>query len=329
MDNEKLLSTNLPVPHAWSHLPEAASTHAEHVDWLFYYLGITGIILFLLVVGPMILFAFRYKRKHVGQRALSQKDHNTKLEVAWTVIPVIYLAVLFHWGFVGYTKIYEAPVNAKQLRITGKKWDWSVQYPDEDGNVEEGGVGMTLVVPVNQPVQLTMKSLDVIHSFFIPNFRVKQDVLPDRYTQLWFEATEIGEYPVFCAEYCGNSHSNMMAKIKVVSQENYQDWLDKKKNEGVGKSPAELGASLYKSKGCNVCHSVNGTPGVAPSFKGLYGHKVELADGTTPVADDTYIRKSIVEPNSQIVKGFAPVMPKIAISEKEIVAIIEFIKTLK
>lgn len=329
MDLEKLLKTELEVSSPLSQLPIPASTTAEHVDWLYNYLVWTGLFWFLIVVGPLVVFAIRYRRRKAGQRALSQKDHNTTLEVAWTTLPVIYLTFLFHWGFVGYTKMYEAPANAKQLRITAKKWDWAVQYPEQDGFVEDGGVGMTIVLPINEPVQLTMKSLDVLHSFFVPSFRVKQDVLPDRYTQLWFEPNRLGTYPVFCAEYCGNSHSQMMAQIKVVTKEEYLEWLEKKKNEGMGDNPVQRGAKLYKSKGCNVCHSVDGSAGAGPTFKGVYGHKVELADGSSVIADDTYIRESIVEPNAKVVKGFSPVMPKLAIKDAEITALIEFIKSLK
>lgn len=337
MEGLEILAMKLPVASRWSQLPEAASTTAEHVDWLFYFLAWSGGGLFLLVVVPMVVFAIRYRRKHDGQRALSQKDHNTRLEVAWTALPVVYLTILFHWGFVGYTKIYAAPVNAKQLRVEGRKWNWTVYYPEEDGSLEVGGTGVEIVVPVNRPVQLTMHSTDVIHSFFVPNFRVKQDVIPGRYTQLWFEPTQIGEYPVFCAEYCGDDHSKMMAKIKAVSDEDYQIWLAKKKSENSGKPPAELGAILYKTKGCNACHSVDGKPGIAPTFKGVYGHNVELANGASVLADDNYIRESILEPNAKIVKGYASpsVMPKVAFNkdpkeaEKEIIALIEFIKTLK
>jgi cytochrome c oxidase subunit 2 len=330
MDVLELLAMKLPVASSWSWLPEPASTTAEHVDWLFYFLAWTCGGLFLLVIAPLIAFAIHYKRRQKGQLAVSQRDHNTRLEVAWTALPVVYLTLIFHWGFVGYTKIYEAPVNAKQLRVEGKKWSWTVQYPDEDGNIEVGGTGVEIVVPVNQPVQLTMHSRDVLHSFFIPNFRVKQDVLPDRYSQIWFEATTIGEFPVLCAEYCGEKHSQMMAKIKVVSLDDYNAWVAKAKGANDNKSPLELGKDLYKKRGCNACHSVDGSPGIGPTFKGVYGHNVELANGTQVLADDNYIRESILEPSAKIVKGFSDgLMPKIAMPEKEIVGLIEFIKSFK
>lgn len=331
MDLVALLSTKLPVSSAWSWLPEPASTTAEPVDWLFNFLTWTGGILFLLVVVPLVVFAIRYRRRYDGQRALTQKDHNKTLEILWTVLPLVYLALLFHWGFVGYTKMYEAPVDAKQLRIEGKKWAWAATYPEEDGGFEVGA-GEDIVLPLGKPVQLTMHSIDVIHSFFIPNFRVKQDVLPKRYTQLWFRPTAIGEYPVFCAEYCGESHSRMMQKIKVVSEADYAAWLAKRKGEQDSLPPAQLGAKLYVSKGCNACHTVAEPAGpIAPTFKGLYGHQVTMHDGATVTADDNYIRESIVEPQAKIVKGYGPpsAMPKMAITEKEIIALIEFIKTLK
>jgi cytochrome c oxidase subunit 2 len=247
----------------------------------------------------------------------------------WTTLPLIYLALLFHWGFLGYANIYTAPGNSKPLRVVAQKWMWTVQYPDDE--IEVSGKGAVIGVPLNQPVQLTMSSQDVIHSFFVPNFRVKQDVVPGRYTQLWFEATQVGEFPVFCAEYCGDQHSNMMAIIKVMPQDEYKAWIDKVKSAGAALSPLDLGKKLYVSKGCNACHSVDGKPGIAPTFKGLYGHSVELQTGGPVTADDNYIRESILEPSAKIVKGFPPVMPtfKGQLSEADINGLIEFIKSLK
>jgi len=329
MDLAELLSTKLPVSSAWSWLPDPASTVAEPVDWLFNFLAWSCGILFLLVVVPLIVFAIRYRRRHAGQKALTQKDHNTALELLWTGLPVVYLTILFHWGFVGYTKIYQAPVNAKQIRITGEKWSWEAIYPQEDGGIKVGSTGK-IVVPIGQPVELTMISKDVIHSFFIPNFRVKQDVLPNRYTQLWFQPTKLGEFPVFCAEYCGDSHSRMMTRIEVVTPEAYKIWLVNEKKKFDDLPPVELGKLLYNDKGCYQCHSVTNAPGQsAPTFKGLYKHPVELNDGTTVLADDNYIRESIIDPQAKIVKGYGPLMPKKDLSETEIIALIEYIKSLK
>lgn len=325
----QLMTTQMPIASQWSWLPTPASTLASDVDWLFHFLAWTCGGLFLVIVVPLIWFAVKYRRRHAGQKAISQKDHNAKLEILWSVLPVIYLTLLFHWGFLGYANIYTAPVNSTNLRVIGQKWNWTIQYPDEDISVS--GQGSVIGVPLNQPIQLTMSSQDVIHSFFVPNFRVKQDVVPGRYTQLWFEANQVGEFPVFCTEYCGDQHSNMMAKIKVMPVAEYKEWVQKIKGASAGLSPLDLGKKLYVSKACSACHSVDGKPGIAPTFKGLYGHSVELQSGTSVMADDNYIRESILEPNAKIVKGFAPVMPtfKGQLSEADINGLIEFIKSLK
>lgn len=334
MDIEKYQTLHLPLSSQWSWLPQSASTLAADYDWLFNFWVWTCGGLFLLVVVPMIYFAFRYKRKEPGQKALTQKDHNVKLEIAWTVLPIIYLTFLFHWGFVGYAKIYTAPVDSKALRVTAKKWQWQIDYPQEDQNIRIEGTSPVIGVELNQPVQLTMSSTDVLHSFFVPNFRVKQDLVPGRYTQLWFQATELGEFPVFCAEYCGTGHSTMAAIVKVMEHDEYQAWVNAKAEERSktsNLSPLELGKKLYSDKACKTCHSVDGKPGIAPTFKGVYGHTVELTTGQKVLADDNYIRESILLPNAKIVKGFAPVMPSFQgqLKEEEIVGLIEFIKSLK
>jgi cytochrome c oxidase subunit 2 len=330
MDSVKeLLAMILPIPHKWSWLPDAASVTTRSVDWTFYFILWTCILLFFVVVLPVAWFAIKYRRKHEGQLALSQVDHHHKLELAWTLLPCIYLAFLFYWGFVGFVDLYTAPMAAKTLRVTGQKWMWSVQYPDD--GITVSGQGAVIGVEINKPVQLTMVSQDVIHSFFVPNFRVKQDVLPGRYSTLWFEPTQVGEFPVFCTEYCGDQHSNMLAKIKVMESADYQAWIAKKKGEDLGLSPIDLGKKLFVSKACNACHTVDGTPKLAPSFKGIYGHMTELEKGGSVKVDDNYIRESILDPQAKIVKGFPPVMPtfKGQLSEQELSGLVEYIKSLK
>lgn len=330
MENVKdILKTWLPIDGAWSWLPHASSVTTAAVDGPFYFLLWTCIGLFLLVIGPMVFFVIRYRRKSPSQKALSQMDHNQAMEVAWTVLPFIYLAILFYWGFVGFLHMYKAPSDAKQLRVIGQKWQWTVEYPEE--GISVSGQGAVVVVPIGKPIQLKMSSQDVIHSFFIPNFRVKQDVLPGRYTSLWFEATEEGEFPIFCTEYCGDQHSNMMAILKVVSMEQFLDWVDKMKNADQGIALKDLGEKLYTKKGCNACHSVDGSPKLAPSFKGMYGKKEKLTDGRTVLVDDDYIKKSILDPAADVVMGYQPVMPTFQgqVSEREILALTEYIKSLK
>jgi len=215
--------------------------------------------------------------------------------------------------------------DVEEVKVTGQQWFWSFDYPEGATSVNE------LVVPVDRPIKLLMSSKDVIHSFFVPEFRIKMDVLPNRYTITWFEATNEGEYTLFCAEYCGKSHSDMIGTVKVVSDREYAEWIEAGATEGEGLSPVEYGAQLYKSKACYTCHSVDGTPNVGPSFKGVYGHETELADGSSTIVDENYIRESILEPQAKVVSGFQPVMPTFQgiLKDKQIEALIAYIKSLK
>ncbi len=330
MDSLKeLLAMKLPVLSEWGWMSNPASGYANDFNSVFYFLMWTGLGLFLLVVVPMVWFVIKYRRKHESQKALSQNDHNIKIEVIWTFLPIAYLAVCFIWGFLGYLNVSTMPMGAKNLRVIGQKWNWTVQYPDEDISVS--GQGAVIGVPQGENIQLTMSSQDVIHSFFLPNFRIKQDVLPGRYTTLWFNASEVGEFPVFCAEYCGDSHSNMLAKVKVMPKDEYNAWVDGIKNANNKLSPKELGAKLYQSKACVTCHSIDGSARIGPSFKGVYGTTSELASGAKVKVDDNFIRDHVLTPTKTPIKGYPPVMPSFQgqLSESDINGLIEFIKSLK
>jgi cytochrome c oxidase subunit 2 len=326
---EKLLSMWLPVKSLFSIVPTATSTQAQSVDNVYSFLIWTCSILFLLVVGPAAWFCIKYRRRHENQLALTQKDHNVSLEVAWTLLPCIYLAVLFVWGFSTFLDLYTPPLGSKQLHVIGQKWNWSVSYPDDDLSV--AGQGAVIGLELNKPVELRMSSQDVIHSFYIPNFRVKQDVVPGRYTTLWFEPTEVGEFPVLCAEYCGDQHSSMLAKIKVMASEDYRDWVEKAKGAGSNLPPKERGAKLYEKMGCNACHALDSSVKIGPGFHGIYGKKQELTDGRVVTVNDDYIRKKILQPGQEVAKGFAPVMPSFQgrLKNEELDALVEFIKSLK
>lgn len=319
----------IPVDWLFSMVPLAASKHAQDLDYLYWFLIITTGILFLLVIVPLGLILVRYRRRHPGQRALSQKDHNFWLESLWTFLPFIYLAVLFVWGFQQFLATYVAPEDSKELRIIGQKWSWSIDYPKEEINV--AGVGAEVVVPVGQPVKLVMSSQDVIHSFYIPNLRIKQDVLPGRYTTLWFQADVLGEYPILCAEYCGDLHSGMLARLKVVPEDVYQDWVEEIKSADQALPLPELGQKLYTKLGCSACHSNDGSPRLAPSFKNVYGKHDELVDGSKILVDDDRIRNKLMNPTLNVTKGFAPVMPSFQgrVNEREISGLIAYIKSLK
>jgi cytochrome c oxidase subunit 2 len=329
MENlSELLKMTVPGTWLFSVMPEAVSEHAKNIDYLYWFLIITCGILFLLVVLPLIWIAIRYRRKTPNQRAESQKDHNFWLESAWTFLPFIYLTVLFVWGFEQFIEVYVSPHDAKELRVIGQKWQWSVDYVVEEINV--AGVGAEVAVPIDTPIKLTMGSQDVIHSFYIPNLRIKQDVVPGRYTTLWFKAEKTGVFPIFCAEYCGDLHSQMLAKLHVMPKTDYADWVEKAKAADQEIPLPQLGEKLYSKLGCAACHSTDGSPRLAPSFKGIYGKKEELTDGTFVTVDDNYIKQSILTPQLQVTKGYAPIMPTFQgrVNEREISGLIAFIKSL-
>jgi cytochrome c oxidase subunit 2 len=219
-----------------------------------------------------------------------------------------------------------APKDALEIKVTGQKWFWVFDYPNGANSMND------LVVPVGKPVKLLMSSQDVIHSFFVPDFRVKMDVLPNRYTITWFEALNEGEYEIFCTEYCGKGHSEMLGKVKVLSEEDYAKWLSSAAADiPEGASLEEVGAKLYTSKACVTCHSLDGTPGVAPSFLNKFGSQEQLTNGTNILVDENYVRESILNPQAKVVLGFQPVMPTYqgVLTDRQIDALIAYLKTLK
>jgi cytochrome c oxidase subunit 2 len=233
--------------------------------------------------------------------------------------------IIFVWGFKGYLNMRVAPEGALNIYVTAHQWAWQFQYPDGTRSIRE------LAVPVNEPVKLTMSSEDVIHSFFVPAFRVKMDVLPNRYTTLWFEATKVGEFPLYCAEYCGTSHSDMSGTVKVLTRPDYEDWLLTGGLDPGEMTPAEYGAFLYQRFQCYTCHSVDGRVGQGPTLMGIWGHEVRLADGSTVVVDENYIRESIMNPTAKIVRGYQPIMFSFQgtiKAEDQMSALIEYIKSL-
>jgi len=310
-------------------MPEQASTFAANTDALFYFIFYLCVAFFVGLMGATGYFAWKYKKRSDDDRT-SPIRGNHKLEILWSVIPGILLLVMFGWGFVGFRDMQVAPTNAINIYITGQKWSWTMTYPNggEDGN--------TLVVPVNEPVKLTMSSVDVLHSFFVPAFRVKRDVIPNRYTTLWFEATIEGEYPIYCTEYCGDRHSEMLGTVRVVSRPEYEEYLRGLAGcdpNAAGDDLVACGEKLFSRLGCTACHSV--TPGVkivGPSLHGAGapGRQVALADGRTVPADEDYLRQSIMDPNAAIVEGFGPQMPTFAgrLDGVNLTAVIEYIKSL-
>jgi len=302
-------------------MPPQASTMASQVDTLYYFIFWGSAFFFLLIVGLSTVFVIRYRRREEN-KLKPRAHHNTPLEVTWTLIPLILVMVVFVWGFKGYMALHVPPANSLDYYVTGKKWLWEVAHPNGSTAINE------MTVPLGKPVKVILKSDDVLHSFYIPAFRVKQDVLPNRYTVLWFEATMPGDYDLFCTEYCGAGHSGMLAKVHVLTSPEWDEWEKSTGGRPEDVPLADWGAKLYQSKACVTCHSLDGTVKTGPSFQGIFGHEVELADGSRVTVDEEYIRRSILEPQADIVAGFQPVMPTYAgtLTPEDIDALVAFVK---
>lgn len=305
-------------------LPPAKSTLAAETDALFNFIHLVSFILLIGITIAIVYFAWKYRRRSEND-VTPVITHNSKLEITWSVIPLILVIIVFGWGLRGYMNSATPPADSYEIRVVGKSWLWEFHYNTGYVSVNE------LHVPVNRPVKLIMSSDDVIHSLYIPDFRVKKDVLPNRYTSLWFEATETGESIVFCTEYCGNAHSNMMATTVVHEQEDFETWLATAGSADDNMDPIELGEQLVSRNACNTCHSVDGTELQGPSYLGIWGTEREMESGETVTVDENYIRESILDPNAKIVRGYQPVMPTYAgtLNDRQIDAIIEYIKTLE
>ena len=296
---------------------------ADYTDGLFNFINEASLIILLGITIALIYFAIKYKRKSEDDET-PVISHNTKLEISWSVIPLIITMVVFGWGYKGWLNLKSVPSDAYEIHATGFKWNWSFTYDNGAQALNE------LHVPKGVPVKVVLKSSDVIHSFFVPDFRVKQDVLPNRYTFVWFQAEETGENQIFCTEYCGTEHSGMLAKVIVHEPAEFEKWLDENGGELQG-TPAEIGEQLVQLQACQTCHSLDGSSVIGPSFKGLWGKEETLADGTTVTVDENYIRESILEPGAKIVSGYSNVMTPYAgrLSDDDITNIIEYLKTIK
>lgn len=300
--------------------PEQASTLAPRVDMLFLFLVAVAVLFGSLIFFLVIYFAVKYRRRSDDEQPKPIKG-NLPLEILWTAVPIGLTMVMFVWGAFLFFDIYSPPSNALEIDIVGKQWMWKLQHPEGQREIDE------LHVPVGRPVKLTMTSEDVIHDFFVPAFRIKNDVLPGRYTTVWFQATKPGEYHLFCSQYCGTQHAGMIGKVIVMEPAEYEKWLS---GGGPGVSMAAAGEMLFQRLGCGTCHRPDGT-GQGPSLAGLFGKTVNLQGARTVVADEGYIRESILNPQAKIVAGYSPVMPtfKGLISEDGILQIIAYIKSLK
>jgi len=303
--------------------PVEASTVAKHVDSLYFFLiavsGFFSILIAVLVVG----FAIRYRRRSDDERP--KPIHGSlRLELIWTVIPFAITMIMFFWGASVYLEISRPPDDSLEVLVVARQWMWKLQHLEGRREINE------LHVPVGQPIKLTMTSEDVIHSFFVPAFRIKADVVPGRYTTTWFQATKPGRYHLFCAEYCGTEHASMIGWIDVMEQSAYQAWLSAPQTGATGQPVASTGESLFQKYGCVTCHRAGGSGGLGPALVGLYGSTVHLSNGRTLTADDAYIRESILNPKAQVVAGYKPVMPTFQgqINEESVLQLIQYIKSL-
>lgn len=305
--------------------PDQASTFAGQVDALF--LTLLGLSSFftLLIVSLITYFGVKYRRKSQASRA-GVVVGNTKMELAWMGGLLMLALPVFIWSASLYFHIFRPPQDALEIYVVGKQWMWKVQHPGGQQEINE------LHVPVDQPIRLIMTSQDVIHSFYVPAFRLKHDVLPGTYVTAWFEATRTGAYHLFCAEYCGTEHSGMIGQVIVMEPRDYQTWLTGG-SAAVGppspESMAAQGEQLFLSQGCSGCHRMDGS-GIGPSLVGLFGEPVPLQEGGFVTADETYIRESIYFPNAKIVAGYPAVMPAYEgqISEEEMLLLVAYLKSL-
>ena len=279
-------------------LPPQESTTAHQIDSLFHFILYASIVLTIFVAVAMVYFMVKYRRRTHTDRPVDVHESRW-LEVSWIVIPTLLVLVVFFWGFRAYVGTSIPPTNAIDIKVTAQKWAWTFEY---DNGIQGFG---EIWVPAGRPVKLTMTSVDALHSFYVPEFRIKHDVLPNRYSVVWFEAPEEGVYQVVCTEYCGTGHSNMGAKIHVVSTQRYYEILRDGPPSGGPVAPADLGERLYSQRNCKTCHSIDGSAGVGPSWKGIWMEPAQMTDGSSMMGDAEYIKQSILYPQAHIVAGFA------------------------
>jgi cytochrome c oxidase subunit II len=296
---------------------EAASSIARRTDVLFAaMLAISGLVA-LGVTVAIIFFCVRYRQGARVTRGIVTRKLG--IELTWTLVPLLIFIAIFIWAARDFMQLYDPPANALPVYVVAKQWMWKLQHASGRREINE------LHVPLNQPVRLLMTSQDAIHSFYVPAFRLKQDVLPGRYTSLWFTATKLGEFDLFCAEYCGSQHSQMLGRIVVMRPTDYARWSA---SNTESPSLAQYGFARFRELGCSGCHTAGSTVH-APSLRGLIGREVHLQDGRALVADENYIRDSILTPKKDVVAGFDPVMPSFAgqVSEEDIQALVAYIRS--
>ena len=302
-------------------LPEQASSVAGQVDALYFFLIGISVFFSLLIAGLVIFFAVKYRRRSESEPAPEPATGGTALEIVWSVIPLGITMVIFFWGASIFFTINRPPDDAMEIYVVAKQWMWKLQHLEGQREINE------LHIPLGRAVRLKMTSEDVIHSFYVPAFRTKQDVLPGRYTQTWFKPIKAGKYHLFCAEYCGTKHSGMIGWIHVMDPTEYQAWLSGGSGEG---SLASRGDKLFQDLACTNCHKNDGS-GRGPSLEGLFGKTIEIEGGQKITVDDDYLRESILSPQAKIVAGYQPIMPTFQglVTEDQLLQLIEYIKSTR
>lgn len=302
--------------HGWTNL-------SGSVDSVFLFIMGISLVLLVGITGAMVYFAVRYRRSmHPRPENI---EGNLALEIVWTVVPTLLVLAIFWVGWKGFVYMRTVPQDAMLVKVTARMWSWHFTY-------ENGAASEVLKVPVNRPVKLAITSSDVLHSLSIPAFRVKEDAVPGRENYLWFQPEVTGSYDLFCTEYCGMGHSAMVTKVEVMSAQDFNVWF-REAPKSAGKKAGLDGAKLFADKGCSACHSIDGSPKVGPTLKGVSGRRVTvLTSGKEReiTAGEAYLRKSLVEPQADVVKGFPPIMPsqKGVLKDSEIDALIEYLKSL-
>jgi len=298
--------------------PEQASSFSGNVDALFIFMCVVCGAVSLLIFIVIFALAIKYRRRPDNELA-EEKEPPGWLEAGWIITPFLIFMMMFVWGAWLYFRLARVPDDALDVYATGKQWMWKFQHPTGQREIN------TLHVPVNRPIRITLASEDVIHSLFFPAFRTKMDVLPNRYRAMWFKATKVGRYHIFCAEYCGTLHSGMIGWVEVMEPTEYQRWLA----GGPEGSLASQGEKLFQKYACNTCHT-NDATGRGPVLVGLYGKQVELADNRLVPADDNYIRESILNPTAKVAKGFSPIMPTFQgqVNEDDLIKLLAYVKSL-
>lgn len=312
------------APGFW--MPNEASSFASGIDGTFSFLFWISAISLVGVAAAMIYFCGKYRAtsREANEPAESQADHSNALEITWSVIPLFIVIGVFVVGFKQYVDLRTTPRTAYEVHATGQRWKWGFEYP-------EGLTHPELHVPIGRNVRVMIQSVDVLHSLSIPEFRVKMDAVPGRYTELWFNATQEGTFPIYCTEYCGTAHSDMLSRVVVHTPEGFAAWVAEEIRKIESMPLVDLGLLTYNQSGCATCHSLDGSPKVGPTFLGLFG-KQERIVGVGPLTvDENYLRESILEPQAKIVDGFPPSMPtfKGQLSDRRISGLVEYIKTIK